>query len=903
ELQMPPDERLSPESIEMLAEWIKRGAPDPRKINPVAKNSIDDSSNWWSLRPITRPSVPQHPSDVDAAAAIDAFVMQRLDGLGLSPSPRADRRTLIRRLYFDLHGLPPTPEQVDAFVSDPDPLAYEKLIDRLLDSPRYGERWARHWLDTVHFADSQGCEHDTFRANAWRYRDYVIDSLNGDTAWPRFIREQLAADRLFPNEPQLTAALGFIAAGPQELSRAGTAPVTFDYLDRDDMVTQTMAAFASTTANCARCHDHKFDPISQSDYYALQAVFAGVGKGDIEYDKDANVAENRRKWNDILAAVKRNDSQVVNDPEHNQIVSDWEANFGKHAAVWEPLKPATFVSSGNALLKRLDDHSILATEARPEQDTYTITTSTSLSALTALRLDVLADESLPMKGPGRADNGNFHLSQWEAYVFHPDSATSTPLKFRRAVADWNQEGWTIDHALDDDAKTAWGIYPKVGQSHHAVFELSESIPLTPLSQIVVVLKQLHGGSHLIGRVKIYATDAEQPAADVLPDSVLAAIKTARAERTGEQQTAINGYAIRMYAEQQLANMPAMQTVFAASNQYSRAVKLSTQESPKIVHVLHRGDINQPRDVAQPGALSAVKSLPDRFHLNDPNDEGTRRVALANWLAANENPLTWRSVVNRVWQYHFGRGLCETPNDFGRMGSPPSHRELLDWLAVWFRDDAKGSLKELHRAILSSETYRRSTTVDEKSYSTDPGNQFLSRRSSRKLDAESFRDAILQISGRLDLTMGGPGVQQFSQVKGPQATPTLDYDAFDWNAPGAGRRSVYRVVWRGIADPFMESLDFPDLGLLSPKRGSSVSALQSLALFNNDFVLHHSQTLADQLDSDLTDSEDQIKRACQLVYLRDPTERELNLLSQYTLQHGLAATCRILFNSNEFLFVD
>ena len=265
--------------IEVLETWVTEGANDPRKTG----TQLPLDTDWWSLKKLVAPDIPGngHP--------IDAFVRQRLESAGRQAIPRADRATLARRLYIDLHGLQPTLKEVETFVQDQSPDAYSQLIDQLLDSPRYGERWARHWLDVIHFADSHGCEHDVKRDNAWRYRDYVIRQLNKDVAWDQFIREQLAPDVFFPEQPQLMAGLGFIAAGPLELSRAGTAPVAFDYLDRDDMVTQTMAAFVSTTANCARCHTHKFDPITQEDYYALQAVFAGIGKGDIEFDSSADV--------------------------------------------------------------------------------------------------------------------------------------------------------------------------------------------------------------------------------------------------------------------------------------------------------------------------------------------------------------------------------------------------------------------------------------------------------------------------------------------------------------------------------------------------------------------------------------------------------------------------------------
>jgi len=331
-----------------------------------------------------------------------------------------------------------------------------------------------------------------------------------------------------------------------------------------------------------------------------------------------------------------------------------------------------------------------------------------------------------------------------------------------------------------------------------------------------------------------------------------------------------------------------------------------------VHVLRRGDIHKPGEVAASGALAAIKTLPGRFELQDSDDEALRRAALADWLAAPGNPLSWRSIVNRVWSHHFGRGLCDTPNDFGRMGGTPSHPELLDWLAVWFRDDAKGSLKQLHRLILLSSAYQRQsqssaaatpTSALSNSHATDAQNRFLWRMNRRHLDAESFRDAVLQISGRIDLTMGGAGIQQFTQSTGSQLTPRLHYDAFDWNHPSAARRSIYRVVWRGIADPFMESLDFPDLGLLAPQRGFSVSSLQALTIFNNDFVLHHSQVLAEKLQARHATVGAQVTEVCRLVFLREPGKEESEVLVAYATQHGLAATCRVLFNSNEFIFVD
>ena len=328
EHQMPPKEKLPPAEIALLEEWVKRGAPDPR-VTEERPSDLD----WWSLKPLVRPPVPvvagaEHP--------VDHFIRARLAERKLTPSPEADRRTLIRRVSYDLHGLPPSPQEVDAFVTDTDPQAFEKLVDRLLASPRHGERWARHWLDTIHFAETHGCGHDLPRDHAWRYRDYVIAALNADTLWPRFIREQLAADRFFPDEPQLTAALGFLGAGVFDNSAYQTAPTNFDYLDRDDLVTQTMGAFASTTANCARCHAHKFDPISQDDYYALQAVFAGLIEGNIPFDEDKKIAQTRKRWQALLTAAGTKDKASLLTPENAVLVSEWEKTQGAPVK-WTPL--------------------------------------------------------------------------------------------------------------------------------------------------------------------------------------------------------------------------------------------------------------------------------------------------------------------------------------------------------------------------------------------------------------------------------------------------------------------------------------------------------------------------------------------------------------------------------------
>ena len=897
-----PEEKLPDDEITTLTRWVETGAFDDRKAIPVSV--IDPHAlDWWSLKPLAKPPVPGD----DSQNPVDAFIQSRLQQAGLTQSPEADRRALIRRVYYDLTGLPPTPEDVDAFVADTDPLAYEKIVDRLLASPRYGERWARHWLDTIHFADSHGYEHDVGRDNAWPFRDYVIDAFNRDASWTRFIREQLATDVFYPDEARLTPALGFLGAGTFDLSTFSTAPVTFSYLDRDDLVAQTMSAFTSTTANCARCHSHKFDPITQDDYYALQAVFAGVLKGDIPYDSDPNTGRERHRLQVLIASAEQRNESVLLDPAHAELIASWIAERGKDAA-WRPLTLETFLSSEGASLTLTPDNVILSSGLLPDKDTYVVNASTDLDRITALRLDVFPHESLPSNGPGRCSNGNLHLSEIELQVFAPGEDQGKVAAFKRATADFNQVEWGIERAVDGNAESAWGIHPSVGKRHHAVFELTEPLTLAPGSRLVVTLKQLHGRSHLIGAFSLALTSSEAAQATALPEEVERALHTPALERTSEQQLLLAATALRAAAESGLKKLPPPAKVYAAGASVmiptgNGGMQAQALAEPKIVHVLQRGDFDKPRDVVLPGALSALTHEPARFTITDTQHEASRRAALADWLAHPENVLTWRSIVNRVWHYHFGRGLCDTPSDFGRMGGVPSHLELLNWLAVWFRDDANGSLKQLHRLIVMSETYRQSSQHRNDATEIDGDNRLLWRQNRHRLDADAYRDFTLAVSGSLDLTMGGPGVQHFKQSKGPQSTPALDYTSYDWNTPGASRRSIYRYVWRGIADPFMEALDFPDLGLLSPTRSFSASSLQALTLYNNDFVLHHADRMAAKVQGEKDALESQVTQVVRRVWLREPTDGEIHDFSEFARTNGLPALCRLLLNSNEFLFVD
>ena len=897
-------------------------------VVPGSHLSGADEPAHWAYQPLSRPPTPVATNATWVQNPIDGFTWAKMTERGLAPSREADKRTLLRRLHFDLLGLPPTPEALRDFLADNAPDAFDRVVDRLLASPRYGERWARHWMDVVHFAETHGHDQDRIRTNAWPYRDYLIESFNRDKPYSRFIQEQVAGDVLFPEDPQATVALGFLATGPwDESSLRDIREDTIDrqiarYLDRDDIVTTVMQTFTSTTVQCARCHNHKFDPIPQSEYYALQAVFAGVDRANRTYDADAKVHQKRMALLRERERANKDRDWLLGADVAGQ-VAVFERTHSESQGQWKTVIPETFVPNSGAYLTLRTNGSVLASEARPDRDTYTITARAPLPAITAIRLEVLADDTLPMRGPGRQDNGNFHLSEFQLLVFEPGASRGRAVKIASASADFNQSGWTVDHALDGKEKTAWGIHPKVGESHHAVFKLNESLNCGEDAKLTFVLKQLHGDGHLIGCLRLSATSERSPAMiTALPMDLERILALPKTKRTEDEQASLAKFVVNQRIAKELAALPKPSLVYAAANDFEPDGSHKPAGAPRAVHVLKRGDISKPQAAAEPGALSCVSPLKSKFEIRDMKTEGERRAALAKWLTDSANTLTWRSIVNRVWHHHFGRGLVETPNDFGKMGSAPSHPELLDWLTVWFRDEAKGSMKALHRLIMTSATYRQATTLEGRAprvpdfshtnqngtrvtrpSNVDPDNRHLSRMNRTRLDADQVRDAILQISGCLDLRMGGPSDMQFDLQPGIHVTPKVDYGKFDVDSAVARRRSVYRFLFRTLPDPFMDALDCPAGDQLTPVRNASVTVQQALAMWNDAFVANYSARTAKRLETHSTKVEEQVAFACELVWGRAPSSAELRDLSVYVQTHGLANLCRVLFNSNEFMFVN
>lgn len=907
---MPPEGgKLNADQIALLKAWIDQGAAWPDDGSEVDKRLLH-----WAYQAVARPPVPQ-PSGISFENPIDGFLASRLAQHEIVSSPAADRRTLIRRLSFDLLGLPPSPEEAEAFVRDPDPRAYEKLVDRYLESPRHGERWARHWLDIAHYADTHGFERDQKRENAWRYRDYVIRSLNDDKPYDRFLREQIAGDVIAPDDPDANVATGFLAAGPWDF--VGQVETKSDVLKRaaraddlDDMVTQVMTAACATTINCARCHDHKLDPISQQEYYSLWAVFAGVKRGDREVDP-AQAGKLRIERNQIareLAAVKAslfrlrggglNLADIVGggdgsgtgtkgqgiDPRTGLVKKD-KAGFLAN------VEPNKFSKTGNRLVD-----GVVIPDGGESRVPVVITSTgipatgipdTSAAAWDAIRNGpVSAQKSTVLHGIDFAGEGHSMIA------LHANAAITFDLQAIRGVAG--------PRPLRLHAEVGYGGRPGGGMRTMAdarvfvdgalVFEKTRMGPddhatiavELPTERRFLTLMATDGGDG-IGHDQVFFGD---PMLQVVEKAGLSRDQLAEVSSLESQQDRL---------ERRLRKLPEPSRVYAV-----------VPEQPQIIRVLRRGDPEQPKDEVKPGAVQCFGGA--NFTFGDHTvAEGERRRRLAEWVVDVQNPLTRRVIVNRLWHHHFGTGIVDTPSDFGLGGGKPSHPELLDWLADELVHSG-WSLKHMHRLMVTSQAYRRiseSSVADlpraqRRNMQIDASNRLLWRMNPRRLDAESMRDAVLAVTGCLNLAMAGPGYQDFAYQEA--YAPIYDYVTPD--NPGLWRRSIYRFVVRSTLHPFMTTLDCPNPANLAPARLVTTTPLQSLALMNNDFMLQQSAHFARRVQREAGNGTDhQVDRAFALAFQRLPVPGEKTAALQLVGRDGLVALCRALLNANEFVYVD
>ena len=864
-----------------------------------------EDKQWWSRKPLTEPSVPV--TDGWGRNEVDSFILHKLKAKNLEPSETASPRVLIRRLTFDLTGLPPSPNEIKTFeeeyASDPEH-AYEELVDRLLASPRYGERFARHWLDVAKYADTCGYDKDKLRPNAWPYRDYVIRSFNNDKPYDQFIKEQIAGDILYPDTEDGILALGFLAAGPWdfighvEVSESKMDGKVARNLDRDDMVSNVFNSFCATTIQCARCHEHKGDPIGQDHYYSLQSIFAAVDKADRVYGMDPKVA---RKKEELLIRQGELSREIA-------------------------LANKEIKKKGGEKLKELDEQiseleKIAGKAERVPEHGYHSQIAKTANSKKWVQVDL-----------GKREK----IASVTMHACHDDFAGigagfGFPVRFKIIAS--NQADFSRSEVLVDQTEKKFSNPKLVPVTYkvnsHARYFRVEAVELTERkNDFIFALAELElfnadsinlaAGKKVTAKDSIEApirwrksnlTDGKWPKSKnpeiqkdmvALVDERKNLIDSLSSEEERSELSAKEKALEKTEAE--LKELPTGKLVYAAATHFKpRSNFKPTEGKPRMIHVLHRGEVNQPRDPVRPGAFPMFPNESWEFALPEVHDEAQRRAALAEWIVRKDHPLTWRTVVNRVWQWHFGEPIVGTPNDFGPLGQLPTHPELLDWLAVYFRDSG-GSFKKLHKLLVMSETYRQSSIEDEAKEKVDSGNQWLWRMNRRKLSAEEMRDSVLMVSGKLNLEMGGPGFYLFN-LEQTAHSPHYYYHKFDPEDEKSHRRSIYRFVVRSQPNPFMTTLDCADSSQSTPKRNETLTALQALSLLNNKFTLVMARHFADRLAGEEEKITRQVELGFELVAGRPPSAEEQNLLAEYASEHGMANLCRSLFSLSEFAFID
>ena len=863
---------LSDEEIDLIRRWIAQGAkvPENERIAPAEPKR----SSHWAFQPIK----PVEPPDTKHAAwvrnPIDRFIAAKLEVRGLKPSPEAPRETLIRRLSLDLRGIPPTLAEVDAFLADREPGAYERLVQRFLDSPHYGERWGRHWLDIARYADSNGFTIDGPRS-IWKYRDWVIDAFNADMPFDQFTIEQIAGDMLPGASTSQVVATGF-HRNTLINQEGGTDQEQFRVEAVNDRVATTAAAYLGITLECARCHDHKYDPFSQREYYQLFAIFNNADEPNLPLP----TAEQAKQRSELQQQLKTAEARLKTyDEQAGPRQQAWEAQLAQAATTvqWQTLKPVDAQSVGGATLSPLEDHSLLVSGTIPRSDTYVVRLPSPGQVVTAIRLEALTHPSLPKSGPGLAGNGNFVLTHIELKSAAPGQP-QRPLAIASALADHSQARYPVEHAFDaDQQQTGWAINiagGKLNVDRTAIFILREPLAATD-AELVVSLRQGHPGRYNLGRFRMSVTSAPASALTANSD-LLRAAATPKAKRSAAQKKAL----LEAFRQQDIDRAPLAAQVDALKTELNNLQKeiittmvMRERSAPRETHIHVRGDFLRHGAKVEPAVPAVLHDLPSS--IEKPN-----RLDFARWLVDPANPLTPRVTVNRVWQRYFGRGLVETENDFGTQGARPSHPELLDWLAGEFVHQG-WSYKRLHFLIVTSATYRQTSEVTPEQLAADRFNVLLGRQNRLRLEAETIRDAALAASGLLVERIGGPSV--FPPQ--PAGIYVFTQNNKNWQ-PDQGsnryRRGMYTHFWRSSPDPFLMTFDAPNANVTCTRRVRSNTPLQALTLANDVAFVEIAQGLAARILREGADetTRQRLERAFRLCLTRRPQGEEQSLLTAY-----------------------
>ncbi len=922
-------DKLSPVALKKIADWVNLGAPYDQ---PLVKQSIagkgmqvtDDDRNFWAYAPlqvVKAPAVQQKNWPVND---VDRFVLRKLESAKLQPNGPADPRTQIRRLYFDLIGLPPSPAEVAAFVADPSEQAYAKVVDRLLASKHYGERWGRHWLDVARFAESHGFEQDYNRNFAFHYRDFVIQALNADMPYDQFVKWQIAGDEFAPDNPLAMKATGFLGAGvfPTQLTEKEFESARYDELD--DMANTTGTAMLGLTIGCARCHDHKFDPIPVRDYYRFINTFATTIRSEIDLPVNGDLTEAAAKWEKAHAPLTAALAKFEKD-ELPRRFALWAKNPPKSALQkqdWMILDHLQTKSLDGATFSKQADGSFLVGGKNPANDRWVLTAELQTMGLNAIRIEALTDKSMPRNGPGRAGNGNFALSDIRVFAANKKGGQRVPVKLvnPKATHQQNTAGLSVASSIDGDKrKSGWAVdFGGIGKEQAAVFEFAAPVGFEGGTILTVEMDFYVNTRHTIGRPRLAVTAAPRPVA-IKGDSsaasvatLLAAVKQAGSvEKLDAKQRAAllkiyraqdaEWTKLNNHVQQHLASkpVPKMEKVQVTSEGFKptkhHADGRGFPHFYKQTYFLKRGDANQKDGEATQGFLQVLMrggKNEQSWQVAPPEGWRTsyRRRSLANWLTDTEHGaghLLARVMANRLWQHHLGRGIVNTPNDFGLQGELPTHPQLLDWLALELIENG-WRLKPLHKQIVMSATYRQSAAHDAAKLKADPQNKLHWRRTPARLEAEVIRDSILKVSGRLDERMFGAG--------------TLDERML--------RRSIYFMIKRSKLIPSMQLFDSPEPLVSQGSRPVTIIAPQALHFMNNGQVRASAMELASQLKAQ-PDTAAAVTLGYQTVLGRAPTPKEQKSIASFIdvqeksytnngRELALADFVQVLFGLNEFI---
>ena len=910
--EMPPKKPLSEQEREVLRKWIQEGATwgtdpiDPFRFTTDSRAGVD----WWSLQPLQDARVPVVRNVDRVRNPIDAFILARLEAQQLELAEDAAPRQLIRRLYLDLIGLPPTPEAVAEFVKDPSDAAYAQMVDRLLKSSHYGERWGRHWLDVARFGESDGFERNGPRNHLWHYRDWVIDALNADMPYDEFARLQIAGDVLRNNAPTGLAATGFWVAGVHNTVVGGSE--FMKRVAREDELEEMVGALGQTfvglTFNCSRCHDHKFDPIRQREYYRLTAAISGVRHGEKEAvetrfrDQIVTLEKELAGLNPLIGALETKARKTVLAARKEK--GKKPASPPRPYAQWEfesDLKDSLGVLHGNAHGSARVENGALVLGVESYVETAALPIDVKEKTLEAW---VLLD-NLKQRGGSALTLQTRNGVVFDAIVFGEreegqwmaGSNGFVRTKSFVAPVEMTAHQEPVHFAIvyqADGTITGYRNGTRYGKSYKSGglqgYKAGDSTVLFGLRH-----KPTTGPNrHLVGKIL-----RAQLHLKALSPAAVAASAGVESDYVAEEELVAALAPTERAQRQQLLARRASLLQRKSDLQSQSKVKFYTVApgNPGTTYFLTRGDVMKRGEVMTPGAVGAVRGVTADFGLAADSTDAARRVRLASWIAGDKNPLFPRVMVNRLWHYHFGTGIVETPNDFGFNGGRPSHPQLLDWLAVTLRE-ADYRLKAVHRVIVTSSTYRQGSKFRAAAHQLDAGNRLLWRKSPQRIEAEVLRDSILSVAGKLNLQAGGPG---FVDVSITPNNGTTYYEPIDKEDEQLHRRTVYRFWPRGGRSALLDTFDCPDPSSTAPRRTVTTTPLQALSLLNNSFVLRMAGHLAQRVQREAgADAAKQVRRTYELTLGRQPDAEEEMFAVKLVQRHGAGALARALFNCNEFV---